>query len=187
MGSKMQQHSQSLLPYKDKYGVAVYRTNPSLPIESELKKSRRTKLGDEKQGMIVDSGTGEILGAGGAISYKWEEVDKERFVKLYLDGIKQAVGLSKAGLSVFELVYNQLQENHGKDQVQLSVDEVPLAKATYFRGVRELIDKEFLFKSPYDGVFFVNIRFMFNGDRLAFVKAYKLKDAAPQQIELMLE
>jgi hypothetical protein len=29
-------------------------------------------------------------------------------------------------------------------------------------------------------VFFVNIRFMFNGDRLAFVKSYHLKGASRQ-------
>jgi hypothetical protein len=41
------------------------------------------------------------------------------------------------------------------------------------------LDKEFLFRSPEDGTFFVNIRYMFNGDRLAFVKAYHLKDSQP--------
>lgn len=50
---------------------------------------------------------------------------------------------------------------------------------TYQRGLRELLDKEFLFRSPEDGTFFVNIRYMFNGDRLAFVKAYHLKDSQP--------
>jgi len=36
-------------------------------------------------------------------------------------------------------------------------------------------------------VFFITIRFMFNGDRLAFVKAYHLKDAARQTEFPMLE
>jgi hypothetical protein len=30
-------------------------------------------------------------------------VDATRFVKLFLDGMKQAAGLSKAGMAVFEL------------------------------------------------------------------------------------
>jgi hypothetical protein len=37
------------------------------------------------------------------------------------------------------------------------------------------LKKEFLYRSPWDGTFFVNIRYMFNGDRLAFVKAYHLQ------------
>ena len=35
-------------------------------------------------------------------------------------------------------------------------------------------------------MFFVNIRFMFNGDRLAFVRSYHLKRAAPVQHKLPL-
>lgn len=30
--------------------------------------------------------------------YEFEEVDNTRFVKLFLEGVKQATGLSKAGL-----------------------------------------------------------------------------------------
>jgi len=29
-----------------------------------------------------------------------------------------------------------------------------------------------LLRTPYEGTFFINIRYMFNGDRLAFVKGY---------------
>jgi hypothetical protein len=66
-------------------------------------------------------------------------------------------------------------------------DRLPnLAERTYRRGLRELLDKEVIFRSPVEGVFFVNIRCMFNGDRLAFVKAYHLKGSG-YQTELQLE
>ena len=55
-----------------------------------------------------------------------------------------------------------------------------MKKTTYYEGLRELLEKEFIFRTPYDGMFFVNIRFMFNGDRLAFVKGYKLKQDQPE-------
>ena len=128
---------------------------------------------------MVDTGSGEILGHGGAIAYEWEEVDKERFVKLCLAGLKQAAGLSKAGLAVFETVYKQVRERPGQDTVPLDSYSSALTPATYRRGLRELLEKEFLFRSPNPGLFFVNIRFMFNGDRLAFVKGYRLKKEQP--------
>ena len=118
--------------------------------------------------------------------YEWEEVDKERFVKLYLAGLKQAAGLSKAGLAVFELVYRQLQSRPGQDTITLSILTSGMKKTAYYTGLRELLEKEFLFRSPYDGTFFVNIRFMFNGDRLAFVKGYRLQKD-DQQPELPLD
>lgn len=171
-----------------KYGFPVYAANPSVPIETEIKKSKRAQIGDAQNGLIVDNGTGEILGQGGAIAYKWEEVDKTRFVKLYLEGLKQAAGLSKAGLAVFELVYNQVRENPGKDTVLLSPATVKnfMTKDQYHRGIRDLLTRQFLFRSENPGLYFVNIKFMFNGDRLAFVKGYKLKDSG-RQAELPLE
>ena len=131
------------------------------------------------KGLVVDNGSGEILGHGGAMVYEWEEVDKERFVKLYLAGLKQASGLSKAGLAVFELVYNRVRERPGQDNVPLDAHSSGLQPVTYRRGLRELLEKEFLFRSPNPGLFFVNIRFMFNGDRLAFVRGYKVRKEQP--------
>lgn len=163
-----------------KNGTPVYATNPSIPNKSEITKARRTQVGDDRQGMVIDPGTGEILGRGGAYVYEFEEVDKDRFVKMYLDGVKQATGLTKAGLAMFEIVYNQMQDNPGEDKVHLSYMTADIGKSTYYRGVKELLEKEFVYKSPYDGVFFVNIRYMFNGDRLAFVKGYHLKGATTQ-------
>ena len=100
-------------------------------------------------------------------------------MKLYLAGLKQAAGLSKAGLAVFETVYKQVRERPGQDTVPLDSYSSALHPVTYLRGLRELLEKEFLFRSPNPGLFFVNIRFMFNGDRLAFVKGYKLKKDQP--------
>ncbi len=164
-----------------KKGIPVYTSNPSVPPADAISKYTKAKIGTDRRGLIIDEGTGEILGGGGAVVYEWEEVDKERFVKLFLAGIKQAAGLSKAGILMFEKVYNQMRENPNSDQIKLAlrdpaVSDVP--RATFYRGLRELLEKEFLFRSPWDGLFFVNIRYMFNGDRLAFVKAYHLQGTA---------
>ena len=129
-------------------------------------------MGNEFKGVIVDSESGEIIGHGGATVYEWEEVDAERFVKLYLGGLKKATGLSKAGLAVFEIVYHRLQDRPGQDTIMLSLLTSGMKKSAYYKGLKDLLDKEFLFRSPYDGTFFVNIRFLFNGDRLAFIEGY---------------
>src|SRR5215469_4887820 len=179
MAENSQKHAEII---RQKRGVPVYTTNPSIPVKEDISRYRRTRIGNDHRGLVIDGGSGEILGRGGAYAYEFEEVDKERFVKLFLDGLKQAAGLSKAGLAVFEVVYQQIRENRNSDKVQLSFYRASqqikeLNDRTYQRGLRELLDKEFLFRSPEDGTFFVNIRYMFNGDRLAFVKAYHLKDS----------
>src|SRR5580692_8297866 len=168
-----------------KRGFPVYRTNPSVPPKNELPtRSKRFHVPGGKASMIVDNTTGEIKGIGG-MGFWWQgEVDSSQFVKLFLDGIKQAAGLSKTGLTVFELVYYEIRANPGRDEIKLNqyvAKDHGISDRTYQRGVRELLEKEFLYRSPSDGVYFVNIRFMFNGDRVAFVKSYHLKDANRQQ------
>jgi hypothetical protein len=168
-----------------KRGFPVYRTNPSVPSADGIPtRSRRFQVPGGKASMIVDNSTGELKGIGG-MGFWWdEEVDTTRFVKMFLDGIKQAAGLSKTGIQVFELVYLQMRANPGSDEIKLNqyvAKDHGMSDRTYQRGVRELLEKEFLYRSPSDGVFFVNIRFMFNGDRLAFVKSYHLKGASRQQ------
>lgn len=172
-----------------KRGFPVYRTNPSVPSANGLStRTRRFQVPGGKGAVIVDNTSGEIKGIGGMGFWWEEEVDSSRFVKLFLDGIKQAADLSKTGMQVFELVYGEMRANPGSDEIKLNqylAKDHGLSDRTYQRGVRELLEKEFLFRSRSDGVFFVNIRFMFNGDRLAFVRSYHLKDTGRQQ-ELQL-
>jgi hypothetical protein len=168
-----------------KRGFPVYRTNPSVPQAFNLPtRTKRINVPGGKGSVIVDNTTGELKGIGGLGFWFEEEVDTTRFVKLFLDGIKQAAGLSKTGIQVFELVYHEMRANPGSDEIKLNhhvAKDHGMSDRNYQRGVRELLEKEFLYRSPSDGVFFVNIRFMFNGDRLAFVKSYHLKDASRQQ------
>ena len=173
-----------VLAVAEKRGIPVYLSNPSVPSREEISRPRKAQIGNDQKGLIINDGSGEILGIGGALVYEWEEVDKERFVKLFLAGLKQAAGLTKSGLAVFELVYNAIRETPGEDTVRLSVMTSGMKKTTYYDGLRELLKKEFLYRSPWDGVFFVNIRYMFNGDRLAFVKAYHLQGGNGKQRKL---
>ncbi len=88
-----------------KQGFPVYRTNPSVPPTNGMPtRSRRFQVPGGKAAVIVDNSTGELKGIGGMGFWWEEEVDTTRFVKLFLDGIKQAAGLSKTGIQVFELV-----------------------------------------------------------------------------------
>lgn len=167
-----------------KRGFPIYRTNPSVPSANGIPtRNRRFQVPGGKGAVIVDNSTGELKGIGG-MGFWWdEEVDTTRFVKMFLDGIKQTAGLSKTGIQVFELVYLQMRANPGSDEIKLNqyvAKDHGMSDRTYQRGVRELLEKEFLYRSPSDGVFFVNIRFMFNGDRLAFVRSYHLKGAGRQ-------
>ena len=174
-------------------GFKRYARNPSVPNRGLPEtRMRAVKIpGSDKGTLFADGGTGELIGAGVRHFFKFEEVDASRFVKLFLDGMKQAAGLSKAGMQVFELVYRQLQEKPNSDEIALSWHlaktlGLDIPERTYRHGLRQLLEREFLYESLVDGLYFVNIRYMFNGDRLTFIRGYKLKGSSAQG-ELPLE
>ena len=173
----------------EKRGMPIYKENPSVPQQGTISKVKRKQIGDEQKGVVLDTATGELLGQGTACFYEFEEVDKERFVKLFLAGFKQAADLSKAGLMVFTVVYSQVQENPNTDRIELNyyiaqTHSPEMSERSYQRGVRELLEKQFIFRSFSDNLFFVNIQFMFNGDRLAFVKGYYRKGSKAPKVDV---
>jgi hypothetical protein len=103
----------------------------------------------------------------------------QRFLKFYIEGIRQYNKLNKAGTDLFEFVYEELSDstNQGKDQLCLNYIlanqwNPDLTRRTYSRGIAELLDKEFLFRSMVNDIYFVNTNFIFNGDRVALAKSY---------------
>jgi hypothetical protein len=160
-------------PNQTRRGVAVYAQNPFM-IDMTTKTKRVTnKRGD----MMLVSNEGEIV-SNVAGFWEAEEVDSTKFVKLFVKGVKALKELTAAGTKVFEVLYLRVQEGIGRDQVLMAfaaVDQAltPMSEATYTRGMRELIEKGFIAASPVQGMFWLNPSFVWNGDRLAFVKEYR--------------
>jgi hypothetical protein len=160
-------------------GVALYETNPfiSTVLAHTKQGSKRISSGDGSRMMVV-SEAGEIVAPAGF--WQYQEVDRTQFVKLYIGGVKAFQGLTKPGTTMFEILYNEVQDQIGKDQIYLSfgaIDQVkhPMSEATYSRGMRELVAKQFLAPSTLQGWFFLNPDYLWNGDRLAFVKEVRIK------------
>lgn len=165
---------------KSRRGLVRYRENPFVEVASATTRTRAKKItntsGDRL--MVVSEQSGEIVAPAGF--WHTEEVDKTQFVKLYVNGVKAFKELTSAGTKVFELLYLGLQKNIGKDQIYLSFPSIdqaasPISEATFYRGMRELVDKGFIAESVETNIYFVNPDYLWNGDRLAFVKDYRLK------------
>lgn len=157
---------------KTRRGLKLYENNPYITTIKSKTKRITNKKGDM---MITSRDTGEIITP---IAGFWhaEEVDNTKFVKLYLAGIKSFAELSNAGIKVFSLLYDEMQKNINKDKIYLSfsnVDEtLKISQATFTRGMKELIDKKFLAPTLAIGWYWLNPDYVWNGDRLSFVKEY---------------
>lgn len=169
-------------------GLTKYETNPfmlttaSNTVEGTKRRSLRSKDGSQ---LMVTNQTGDVIAPAGF--WHTQEVDKTQFVKLYVNGVKAFAGLTGAGAQVFGLVYAALQKAPGKDLIHLYFPDIdqnitPISKATFMRGMKEILLKKFLAETLVSGRYFVNPDYIFNGDRLAIVKEFRVKrDASSDQ------
>lgn len=161
-----------------------YRENPFLKEVAEHTQTGYKKIAskDNSALVVMNKETGELQGAAG-IWYK-EEVERNQFVKLYSDGVAAILGLKSPGKKVFRLVYNQLYGKDGMDKTEiilnydmLSDDEQQLlSRRTFVSGVTELIKSKFIAESYVPTYYFINPSYIFNGNRMAIVKEYIMKE-----------
>lgn len=163
----------------------MYVTNPFVgnAVANTKQGGRRITNKDGNRMMVVSESTGEVMAPAGF--WQYEEVDKTQFVKLYVNGVKAFKGLTNAGTKVFEVLYLEIQKNIGKDKVymsytQLDHDITPMSEATFNRGMKELVEKSFLAAMPSVSWYWLNPDFIWNGDRLAFVKEYRKAPSRPK-------
>jgi hypothetical protein len=169
-----------------KHGQLVYKVNPSVSsaFPLRIKSKKPSKMGEV---FMVTQDTGEVLAHGVLGFIEEQKVDSEEFVKIYLAGVRQYAQLSKAGATLFELVYEELSGKEAKDKDTLILNyfvaqrwREDLTRRTYERGMKELLEKEFLFRSVSSDMYFVNIRYIFNGDRLVLAKSYERMDVVTE-------
>jgi hypothetical protein len=163
---------------KSKRGLVKYDHNPFIAnaVANTKQGVKRISNKDGNRMMVVSENTGDIIAPAGF--WQAQEVDKTQFVKLYLNGVKEFKNLTGAGTKVFEVLYLRVQEAIGKDFLYLSFIEIdqqvtPMSKATFMKGMKELIIKGFIAESMVQNKYYLNPDYMWNGDRLAFVKEYR--------------
>ena len=162
---------------KSRRGLTKYRENPFIMIASDNTKGgvRRITGKTDDRLMVVSEETGEKVGGAGFFQY--QEVDKTQFIKLYINGVKALTELTSAGTKVFEVLYRTVQQNKDNDKVFLAFDLVEqdivkIARTTFFKGMRELIKKNFIAETTVANLYYINPDYLFKGDRLSFVKTF---------------
>ena len=139
---------------------------------------------------LMDPETGEIVGA--SIIHTIEERDEEHFVKVFAEGVRAAFDLTKTGARVFQAVLMEYQKAKMTGGFSDSVNLIwfddglhghalDMSDRTFHNGLKGLIEKGFL-KPKLPKQFWVNPALFFKGDRVAFMREYRIKGApAPEQ------
>jgi hypothetical protein len=162
-----------------KFGFPLYETNPSVSNEIPTR-FKMTNKGQASSLSMVSPDTGELVANGALCFVDEKEVDSEEFVKVYHDGVIKMHELTKPGSMLFIYVYEEMIGKNGinKDTVALNAYHLQkwrpdISARTYNRGLHELLEKKILFRSITRDIFFINVRYLFNGDRMGLVKLYR--------------
>lgn len=135
---------------------------------------------------LQNTETGEIVGI--AAVHQIEERDDAEFVKVFAGGAAAAFDLSRTAHRVFLLVLEQYERTPMSggfaDAIELfwfgdGLDgrTVDMSEKTFQRGLKELLEKRFLWpKGP--STFWTNPGLFFKGDRAMFIKEYRRRRAS---------
>lgn len=154
-----------------------YTKNPFVG-QDYLKIDKGTKqiLAGATNKLLVNSETGETEGI--TMMHRYKEVDKTTFVKLYVGEVGALFELTKTGLKTFGFVLTCLKIN--EDTIYIYMPDLisyagwkSLKQA--YRGIGELIHNKIIAPSTKPNIWYINPNIVFNGDRIAFIKEYRLK------------
>lgn len=161
--------------------------NPLLAPKTIAVKRRYVRSARSKD--LVDPLTGEVQAVTSI--HTVEEKDDQNFVKVFADGIKASFGLTRTAHRVFQAVLEEYQEtpmtNGYADSIYLHFFDgglsgrmitPPMSEKTFQRGLKELMEKEFLAPRSAN-MFWVNPALFFKGNRVAFIKEYRRKSSVP--------
>lgn len=176
--------------YKPKTDLSRLQYSPaSNPlVEAQEIRTKRRLVRSGRADELVNTTTGEIVGV--ATIHEVHERDDAEFVKVFAAGVAATYELTKTAQRVFQVVLDQYQRTPMSrgyaDAVNLfwfgdgiEGRDVGITEYTFKRGLRELIDKRFLY--PKDSAsFWTNPALFFKGDRVLFVKEYRRKRATAQ-------
>jgi hypothetical protein len=174
-------------------GALRYERNPFIADALASTKTRMKRIKQNTRGdkmLVINDTSGEVI--SDTFFVTTHEVDQARFVKLYVSAVKGITEMTNAGTRVFELLFNRVQENVGKDKIHLtfpSIDQnqFAMSETTFYRGMKELIKNRFIAESTTPGIYFLNPECMWNGDRLSFVQNYVRSSTKPKHDDLTMD
>jgi len=170
--------------------ITSFETNKKNPFIDDLLEievsNRKRILAGKSPNYIIDPQTGEVNGT--QVLAVYEKVDKERFTKVYHQGLVGMFDLSKSGIKVFSFIASIARPN--KDEVIFDIAECKeftgyKTHQPIMTGLSELIKNNFIARSERHYKYYINPAMFFNGSRVAFMTVYhkEEKEEKPKQLE----
>lgn len=167
---------------KSELEIASYSKAPSLRespfLDDLIIKTRGKRLTVARGSALINEATGKIESRteiGQVIP-----VDTEQFIRLFSKDLADWFDFDRATQKLFAKMLIKVQsEAINRDIFYYAIEDMMTdtgySKPTVYKCLTELINKKIIAKHHNQNLFFLNPRFLFNGDRADFVKSYRIK------------
>lgn len=156
--------------------------NPLASVSEVPMKKKRVRSGLASR-PLLDAETRNVEAV--SVVHQIEEKDSDEFVKVFAAGIAAAYELSRTGQRVFQAILQEYEKTPMSggfaDSVYLtwfgeglSGRDIGMSERTFNRGLRELMEKQFI-APKLPNFFWVNPALFFKGDRVMLVREYQRK------------
>ena len=167
----------------------IYSENPSIfnAIENTKLGARVLFSKNDKniKGEVYSNSEDDDVKINSIDFYTKITVDKDQFIKLYISALPALANLKNSTKMLFQYILMKVNEEIGKDLLYISYSDYSrtsylntlsanFSQSTFSRALNELLDNKILFKSQNQHLYFINIAYIFNGDRLRFIQEYQL-------------
>lgn len=165
-----------LAKYK-KYGAERHAQNPFYTPEDARRMATGSVRGVVKKNArgvtTVESATGIVLGEDEMVFAEQIEVDSTRFIKLYAGSMKEFLSLDESARKVLEILVEEVEKHPNQDTVMLLHELHGIGKIsdrTWRSGITNLVKKGVIARHVAGGMFFINPKLIFNGNRMSFMR-----------------
>lgn len=200
--SSKQQEEQPIEPTTEltlsRRKLPKYKKNPFVDDQliTQLSGMKNVFYTQTTRNAIVDMETGETTPAQLQIVKK-VQTDKENFVKVFTTHLKAFFELSAVAFKLLQYVLDTVQnEAIHEDKIYLSLNLAQefyqnqgsqISKASYYRGMKELVEKLFIAEAIDTNIYFINPKLFFNGDRVEFLTKFYVSDEKPKDEKTKIE
>ena len=140
-----------------------------------VRKSKLMGADKSAQHIITNSETGEVDGYAQFVRYV--EVDEEKFAKIYISEFAAFYELNKPAMKVLHYIIANIKKD--TDILHFKIKQcmafTGYSKVSVFNGLGSLIKNGIIARTEENDEYFINPMVLFNGDRIAYVRAYVKK------------
>ena len=166
-----------------------YKDNPFIQNSVlRINTKKQTSIIGRSSNVMLNAETGELEGI--TLLHKFTEVDKQQFVKVFVNEVSFMLSLSISGTKVLSYVISILKQDSAEVYIYIPALLEYCGykvKNQAYNGLAELIGNEIIAMSDKPNIWYINPSVIFNGDRIAFIKEYNLKKDISGNDKLVIE